>query len=384
MKKYSWMLITAFFLLYENHAYSQWMQTSALAGGVVNTFAVSGNTIFAGTARGLFLSTNNGTSWTAVNSGLTNMRINSLAVSGSSIFAGSEGNGVFLSTNDGEHWTAVNSGLTDNHILSLAVNQSQIVFAGTNGGVFHSTNNGVNWNAANAGLSDPIAKVDFLVNFFAVSGSIIFAGTYSSGPAIEPAFSMFFSTNNGLNWEIDTAFSSNWASSLAVNSGNIFAGTYSRGVVLSSNNGKSWLAVNSGLTDTNVRSLIVSGNNIFAGTYTGGVFLSTNNGASWTAAGLKDQSIFSLAVNESYLFAGTTDSIVWRRPLSDFSDASDNDTNSNGSGCGSGAGLALLPPLWFKVQSSLKRKRSSRAGKTSLATLTTRQRFFASFNTIQT
>jgi len=41
---------------------------------------------------------NNGTSWTEVNSGLTNQSVNALAVSETNLFAGTEGGGVFLST----------------------------------------------------------------------------------------------------------------------------------------------------------------------------------------------------------------------------------------------------------------------------------------------
>jgi len=40
---------------------------------------------------GVFLSTNKGTNWTAVNSGFTNLTIYSLAVSGGYLFAGSSG-----------------------------------------------------------------------------------------------------------------------------------------------------------------------------------------------------------------------------------------------------------------------------------------------------
>ena len=50
-------------------------------GGHIKSFAVSGTNIFAGTVGGgVFLSTDNGTSWTQVNNGLTNTDMSSLAV----------------------------------------------------------------------------------------------------------------------------------------------------------------------------------------------------------------------------------------------------------------------------------------------------------------
>ena len=57
------------------------------------------------------------------------------------IFAGTYGGGVFLSTDNGASWTAVNNGLTNPDINTLAINGTNI-FAGTNEGVFLSTNNG--------------------------------------------------------------------------------------------------------------------------------------------------------------------------------------------------------------------------------------------------
>jgi len=74
---------------------------------------VSETNLFAGTyTNGVFLSTNNGISWTPVNSGLTNVNVQALAASGSNLFGGT-GDGVFLTADNGGSWTAVNSGLTN-------------------------------------------------------------------------------------------------------------------------------------------------------------------------------------------------------------------------------------------------------------------------------
>ena len=89
-----------------NIANAQWQQTNGpWGGGNISCFAVSGNNIFAGvavpvygTGLGVFLSTDNGNSWTAVNTGLTNLNIQAIAISGSNIFAGTNGGGIFLTT----------------------------------------------------------------------------------------------------------------------------------------------------------------------------------------------------------------------------------------------------------------------------------------------
>jgi hypothetical protein len=70
---------------------------------------------------GIFHSTNNGTSWHAVNAGLTDDVVFSLVRDGTNLFAGTYGGGVFLSTNSGTKWTAVNNGLPDTAVYPLVV-----------------------------------------------------------------------------------------------------------------------------------------------------------------------------------------------------------------------------------------------------------------------
>jgi len=275
--------------------HAQWSQTNGPYGSDISCFAVSGADLFAGTyGGGVFLSTNNGTSWTAVSTGLTNTGVYALAVSGSNLFAGTSGGGVFLSTNNGTSWTAVNTGLINTNVFTLAVSGTNL-FAGTfDGGVFISTDNGSNWNAANTGLTDTYVCV------LAVRGSNLFVGTWGGG--------IFLSTDNGTNWtEVNTGLTNTNVWSLAFSGTNLFAGTYGGGVFLSTNNGTSWTEVNTGLTNTKVNALAVSGSNLFAGTYGGGVFLSTNNGTSWTAVntGLTNTDVRALTISGMNLFVGT-------------------------------------------------------------------------------
>jgi len=91
-------LLSLGFIITTSQLTAQWIQTNGPYGGYVSCFAVSGTNLFAGTwGGGIFLSTNNGESWTAVNNNLTNLYVRSLTVSGKSLFAGTEGGGVILS-----------------------------------------------------------------------------------------------------------------------------------------------------------------------------------------------------------------------------------------------------------------------------------------------
>jgi photosystem II stability/assembly factor-like uncharacterized protein len=306
--------ITMFIILIPSRTVNaNWTKTSGINAGSIYSLFVNGRYIFAGTGGGgVFISTNNGTSWMAVNSGMpANSNIHSFTVRGSNIFAGTDGRGVFLSTNNGSSWTAVNNGLPANtSVYSLAVNDSNI-FAGTfaGGSVFLSIDNGTSWTAVNNGL--PAYAVVYSLT---MSGNKIFAT--ASGR-------VFLSTNNGTNW---TAVNNGlpgyaFAGRIAVIDSNIFAGTDGGGVFLSTNNGTTWRPVNNGLKDSTVWSLVVDRCLVFAGTKRRGVFFSADDGTTWKAIneGLTDTAnVWSLAVNDSFVFAGADGGSVWRRPLSEM------------------------------------------------------------------
>ena len=119
-------------IFFNSTGFAQWTQIGPF-GGSVNSFAVIGSDIFAATDNsGIFCSSNNGTSWIQIDSGLTNHFFSSLVTNGTELFAGSYygGGGVFRSTDNGVSWKQVNSGLTDTYVSALIIKGSN-VFAGT-------------------------------------------------------------------------------------------------------------------------------------------------------------------------------------------------------------------------------------------------------------
>ncbi|MCX6136787.1 MAG: T9SS type A sorting domain-containing protein [Ignavibacteriales bacterium] len=161
---------------------------------------------------GVYLSSDNGTSWTQTS--LNTMEISNIKVSGKNLFAGTYFNGIFCSTDNGTSWTAVNNGLTNPEVFSLAVSDTNL-FAGTSGGgIFHSTSNGISWTEVSTVVThDPI-------NCLAVSGKYLFAGTWEG--------SVFLFTNNGTNWTaVNTGLLTHRVWALAVFGTNLFAGTSS-------------------------------------------------------------------------------------------------------------------------------------------------------------
>jgi Secretion system C-terminal sorting domain len=291
------------------NCFSQWVHMSnGMCNATASALAANGNYVFAGTMSGpsgcgVYLSTNNGTSWTQTS--LNGGYVSALAVNGNNVFAGIWAEislGVYKSTNNGTSWTY--AGLMSQGIWSLAVN-GDTVFAGTGSyGVYLSTNNGISWTQTSLNGGD--------VSALAINGNNVFAGTYSG---------LYLSTNNGTSWTY--AGLSQTIRSLAINGNNIFAGTQNwsnpNGVYLSTNNGTSWTQTS--LNNQIVWSLAINGNNVFAGTYQYGVYVSTNNGTSWIQRneGLAGYALHinAFCILNNYIFAGT-DSSVYRRPLSEL------------------------------------------------------------------
>ena len=114
-----------------------------VGGGGIRALAVSSTNLFAGTYFGVYLSTNNGLSWSPVNNGLPDYVnnygwITTLAVSpngagSNNLFAGTDSAGVFLSIDNGSSWKAI--GMTNYYINALTINDTY-VFAATGEGVW--------------------------------------------------------------------------------------------------------------------------------------------------------------------------------------------------------------------------------------------------------
>ncbi len=159
--------------------------------------------IFAGTQNGgVFLSTNNGKSWTLPSTRLSNEIVYALGVEGTNLFAAT-GDGVFLSTDNGTNWAATS--LTNANVSALAISGTNI-FAGTiytgvsNGGIFLSTDNGTSWSAVNTGLTNTN------ISSLAVSETDLFAGTNGSGTWRRPLSDMITAVKDSKS-DIPTTFS---------------------------------------------------------------------------------------------------------------------------------------------------------------------------------
>src|SRR4029077_10412221 len=200
------------------------------------------------------------------------------------------GGGAFRSTDNGDSWSPLNTGVPNATFLSLTINASGHIFAGGDPlggpvGVLRSTDNGNTWEPVNNGL-----KTGNGINaLLATSNGSLFAGTYGDG--------VFRSTDNGDNWtQVNSGLTAIFVLSFATNaSGDVFAGTYfGGGVFRSTNNGDTWSEQNNGMIATDVRAIVIiqpvrsrfsdsaspsgGSDNIFVGAYGLGMFRSFDSG----------------------------------------------------------------------------------------------------------
>ena len=138
---------------------NEWTPQGPL-GGTIRTLAVDAGPparVYAGTATGLYVSINQGNTWTAVDAvGIAEIRAIAIFPGDPATIYASGVGGVFKSTDGGDSWQNTSDGMTNRIVYSLAVDPTSvdIVYAGTVGGLFKSNNGGASWFAINNGITD--------------------------------------------------------------------------------------------------------------------------------------------------------------------------------------------------------------------------------------
>ncbi|MBN2429988.1 MAG: VCBS repeat-containing protein [Acidobacteria bacterium] len=148
--------------------------------------------------------------------------------------------------------------------------------------------------------------------------NVVYAASFGGG--------VFKSANWGRTWfAVNTGLTDPDVMSLVihpVHHETLFAGTGSEGVFKSTDGGKTWFSVNDGLSGTEFYALAINPrypNVMYAGnlSFGGGIYKSVNGGDSWTfsSTGLTSEYITSLTIHPettSLMFAGTHDQGVFR------------------------------------------------------------------------
>ncbi len=337
---------------------AQWRQLKPLEGGSVPALLELGGRVYAGTGlRGVFASTDGGTTWREANNGMGNLLVNALVAAGGNILAGTNA-GIYRSADGAQSWTLTGA---DNLAVRSLLASSVGLFAGTTTGrIFRSSDNGVSWVERGAVPASPsvLALVALGENLFAgtarglfrsadqgqswmaagallptntvpqvfalaVSGNTLFAGTNLNTDANNnPLPQVYFSSDNGQSWaavgntiRIPLAGLTNGlpnVNALSIDGTTIYAATSFGAVVY---NGQEWVewAGNRGLPIGAMAIAMLRGPTTLLGT-SGGVYGLAGDGQSWTAgnAGLTAASIAALAVSGNTIIASAGPSGFFR------------------------------------------------------------------------
>ena len=321
---------------------AQWVQTNGPNGGKVSSFATIGDTVFAGTNGGVFLSTDSGASWRIIPGGIespTGRQVNCIAASKNTIVAGTSDR-VFLSKDEGATWSIIDSipgggsnaiAIRDSTIWAdnfnglylsddlgktwktIAVPNSgalaakalalvdQRLLVGGEGGILLTTNSGASWKQMDS---------MYMVANFALQGATVLAGEYEA---------IWRSTDSGATWRSmrPSAFKFESISALASVYSTIIASAFSNdeydrnGIFVSHNNGITWDSASIGISQYNeIHALLFIAHTLLAGTDYG-VFISHDSGRTWSPsnAGMSATAVKQLASIESNLFAVTDDGV---------------------------------------------------------------------------
>jgi hypothetical protein len=284
---------------------STWTQT-ALNYQEIHAIHAVGDNIYAGAIYdGVFVSPDNGATWDQTSMDTSN--VDALTSIGNTLFAGTWGGGVFATEDSGDSWTR--TALQNDDVRAFVTSGNNVYAASASNGIYKSTDNGHNWTHQ-ALENTPLVSMG-------THNSYLFAGADYGG--------IYRSADGGETWASigNLGFQSVYA--IASDDTAIFAATlvYSGAgkILKSTNNGSTWTQKSTNQANTSYVSFAVSGTNIYAGTFylnmsnimdptRKGVYMSVNGGNNWTQTTLNNVNVWSLAANDSYVFAGTYELFV--------------------------------------------------------------------------
>jgi len=293
-----------------------------LRGELTLDFDCDNNTIYTATPYnnpGISYSTDYGSSWEKLENDLINYGISKIAVKDNHFFVGVNFNSFFMSSDTGKTFTRIttDNGLYDNTVLKIKIIDS-LVYLGTLSGLYVSEDWGNNW-------TNITSKYDLRVYSIEKNNNQIIIGSNNNV--------LMISEDNGKSWIKklipDEYLNYIWA--INIKNDRIIIGTThspkekeqfnGRGLYISKDNGNTFEKYNVNLSDFLGVSTILSYDNhdFLASNHKYGMFYSTNQGESWISysKGLTNRYLYKIEILGKYLIAATSGG-MFRVPLSDF------------------------------------------------------------------
>ncbi|MCX7862406.1 MAG: hypothetical protein N2449_05365, partial [Bacteroidales bacterium] len=210
-------------LFVSNDYGNNWYQVSNFINKSISKIFSYGNNLFVVANDTLYLSTDNGTTWSNIHQNLPLPIISSITMLGTTIFAAYSSYGIYRSTDYGNTWQAVNDGLQGYfgiEPINVLHAVGNIIYAGTMSGIiFKSSNNGDTWTK----IYQQAYGILCIKNF----NNHVFVGAYYG--------TIYKSSDQGTTWSVVSQGIPDSLSSYAVNDIEfsypyVYATTYSKGV----------------------------------------------------------------------------------------------------------------------------------------------------------
>ncbi|MCF6776641.1 PQQ-binding-like beta-propeller repeat protein [Thiotrichales bacterium 19X7-9] len=193
---------------------------------------------------------------------LSGVKVYSLKYTNGILYA-STNQGLYISYDNGETFTLKNviNGLTNSQLWQVSVLGSNLYVA-TNSGIDVTTTEGLDFTS-------PTDLNNLTIKKIIAIGKTLYVAT-SQGVAISP--------DNGINWQF--SLSNEYINSIYVNGNSIYAATYANGLYISDDLGQTWshITTNEGLISNDTKSVVFANNTLYVGTGKGLSILENHSG----------------------------------------------------------------------------------------------------------
>lgn len=295
-------------------------------GGDIHALAIdpqTQSTLYAGTLFGMFKSTDSGSSWTAINTGLTEQNVQKIALGSQNpniLLASTVGftssNHLFKSTDKGASWSALDYG-SNSYISALEIDpqNSYIIYVATStNGPYKSEDGGDTWTSLSGnGLTETSIGC---LTVDAQAPNILYAGSNNG---------IFKSTNHGDTWsQLNIGFTSLTACPLAIdpqNSSKIYAAVGRYGIIASADQGDHWGSPHcfGQFCNAYANSIVIDYETparIYVGTddHHFGIYKSSDGNLSWSPVfDLNGLDVYAMAIDsQNAVYAGTDGSGIFK------------------------------------------------------------------------